>query len=199
MRVGKAAGEPVELLSDPEIRFVLTPLTDGEYIKALRIADQVEASDSPAGLLLRDQVQREAILLFSAREMFDWTQHFFETVEEVQELGQHEVNHLFDIYLEMTATNSPTMMQMTADEVDDLKKALGMIDWNALNGQQWYAAKRFLSSIQEALLMASYSGSSSILKSTATTKTPTPVQTAEPSAIIPLSDDAEAVESNSTT
>ena len=166
MREGKAAGTIENLINEPEVRVVLVPLTDGEYIRALQFGDQVDAGDNPTGLSLRDTLTKEGIILFAAREIFDWTKHAFESIEEVQALGHNEINHLYDCYLEMIAAHSPSLYMLTDEEFDDLKKVWNEIPWSELSGTELYAAKRFLDSIQGRLLRASLSGSLSTEKST---------------------------------
>lgn len=179
LRLGQAAGEIVTLL-DGETRLCLVPLIDAEYVKALTIADRLDAGNNAAGMLLRDQVQREAILSFSAREVNDWQETFFKDMTEVAKLGAHEVNYLFDIYLEMTAVNSPSLNMLSDEDFEALKKVWTLIQWSELTGQQWYAAKRFLDSIQPNLLAASLSGSNSTSGLTPMTQMSAPVASASP-------------------
>jgi hypothetical protein len=168
MREGQAAGEIVTLVSDPEVRFVVVPLTDGEYLKALSISDEVQASETMSGFAVKDEVLKQAILLFAAREIHDWTKSFFESVEEVMELEAQDVNVAYDVFLELISVASPSMQMLTEEEMDNLKKVWSLIAWSELSGRQLYAARRFLNSIQEDLLLGNFSGLSSTPKSTTT-------------------------------
>lgn len=168
MRTGQASGDVVVLPSDGETRFVVVPLTDGEYLKALSMSDSVDASEGISGLTVRDEVLKQAILLYCCREIHDWTEHFFTTVEEVAEMDTEDVNHAYDIYLELIAVASPSIQMMDDEGIENLKKVWSLIEWNELSGRQLYAAQRFLNSVQNDLLRASYSGSPSTLKSTTT-------------------------------
>ena len=158
MRLGQAACEFTTLLSDNEIRVALVPLTEGEYRRSLEIAADIPIGEGVAQNMVRDQVQKEQILFYACREMENLGEKFFDTAADVEELEAHDVNHLYDIYLEMVAENSPSLMGMTEEDFEALKKALGRIEWSELSGTEWYAAQRFLNSIRPRLLTASLSG-----------------------------------------
>ncbi len=179
LREGKNAGEIVYLLSDPEVRLVLVPLTDGEWLKCIGLADKLDAGDNVAGLAYREQTQKQAILLYASREMSDWEQPFFESLVEVGELGMHEVNYLYDVYLEMVAQNSPSLYMLEEEEVEALKVLWSRIEWNELSGRQRYAAMRFLNSVEANLLRANSFGSPSTSKSTTTNDSEIPVVNVE--------------------
>lgn len=182
MRLGQAAGEVVTLSGpedEDETRFVLVPLTDGENLKAFSLADELPVTDSPAGISARDEVMKRSVIFFAARELQDWTEPFFQNIEEVANLYDHEINHAYDIYLEMVAVSSPAYAMLSEEEVDNLKKVWERISLSDLSGPQQYAATRFLNSIRPLLLQASLSGSSSILKSTETRSGTTPVESVE--------------------
>ncbi|HKU52529.1 MAG TPA: hypothetical protein VJQ25_08680, partial [Nitrospira sp.] len=108
MREGKNAGEIVELVTNPEIRLVLVPLTDGEWLKALGYADEVPAGENVAGITLRDEVQKKAIIFYACREMHDWEEPFFESMAEVEQMDYADIGHIYDRYLEMVAQFSPS-------------------------------------------------------------------------------------------
>lgn len=182
MRAGQAAGEVVTLSGpedEDETRFVVVPLTDGENLKAFSLADELQVTDSPAGISARDEVMKRAVIFFAARELQDWTEPFFHSVEEVAALYDHEINHAYDIYLEMVAVSSPAYALLSEEEVENLKKVWERISLSDLSGPQQYAATRFLNSIRPLLLQASFSGSASILNSTESRNSETPVGSAE--------------------
>ncbi len=179
MREGKNAGEIVELLSDDSIRLALVPLTDGEWLKSLSIADKLDAGDNAAGLVWREETQKKAIIFYAAREMSDWQEPFFQSLAEVDEVPQHDINHIYDIYLEMVAQNSPSLYMLGDEEVESLKKVWARIEWNELSGQQRYAAMRFLNSIRNTLLQDSLSGSHSTSNLTTKNDSEIPVENAE--------------------
>jgi hypothetical protein len=178
LRLGQATCEIAPLLSDPETRIALVPLTEGEYSISLAEADKCLAGDNPAGLSLRDETQRQLVIFYAARQLGDLTIKFFDDPREVGELEAHDVNHLYDIYLEMVALNSPSMMGMTEEDFLALSVALPKIKWSELSGPQWYAAQRFLNSIRPHLLTASFSGSPSTVKSTPTNDEPISAESA---------------------
>lgn len=161
MRLGQRACEIVTMPSDPEVRFALVPLTEGEYRRSLEIADQIEATTGNSGALVKSQVQKEMVLFFSAREMRDLSVPFFTNEADISDLDQIDVEHAFDIYLEMTAQISPSLMGMSEEDFQPLKTQLPRISWSEMSGQEWYAAQRFLNLIQHRLLTVKSSGSSS--------------------------------------
>jgi len=182
LRLGQAAGEIFTLTGagdEDETRFVLVPLTDGEYLKALSLADMLDIGESYAGVAGRDEVLKKGILFYAARELRDWTQHFFSEPNDVDEMYDHDVNAAYDMYLEMVAQVSPVFAMLTDDDLDNLKKVWSLIDLRELTGPQQYAAKRFLDSIQTNLHQARFSGLHSIRKSTETNETETLVENVE--------------------
>lgn len=178
MRAGQAGGEIVQLISDESIRMVLVPLTDGEWMKSLGWADQVAAGDNPAGDVVRAETQKKAIILYAAREMSNWEQPFFESLEEVSELEHQDLNHLYDVYLEMVATASPSFYMLTEEMIDELKKVLARIEWRELSGRQQYAAMRLLNSILADSQVVNSSGSLSTSSLTRTNDSEIPATNA---------------------
>lgn len=168
LRLGQATCEIVTLLDDAEQRVALVPLTEAEYSNSLHEADKVMAGENPAGAAFRDEVQRQWLIFYATRIVGELDQKFFPSVVEVVELGAHEINHLYDVYLEMVADTSPALVGLSESDFNALKTVLPRIAWSELSGPQWYAADRFLNSIREHLLTANYSGSQSTLKSTKT-------------------------------
>jgi hypothetical protein len=173
------------MLSDPEIRVALVPLTEAEYSNSLHEADKAPAGDNPAGLAYRDEVQRKFVIFHAARAVGELQVKFFDSPEQVGELDAHEINHIYDIYLEMVAETSPSMMGLAEEDFDELKKALQRIEWSELSGSQWYAAQRFLNSIRQHLLTVNLSGSPSTLKSTTRRREPPSVESVEESLTTP--------------
>lgn len=168
LRLGQATCEMTELLSDPETRIALVPLIEAEYSNSLHEADKVDAGDNPAGLALRDEIQRKWVIYYAARTVGNLQQLFFDDASEVGELDAADINYLYDLYLEMVAQVSPSMMGLSEEDFIELKKVLPLIVWSELSGSQWYAAQRFLNSIQPLLRTANSSGSRSIRTSTTT-------------------------------
>jgi hypothetical protein len=179
MRLGQAACEITTLPSAPDTRVALVPLTDSEYIRALELADRALVGDNPAGFAVRDELQKQAVIYFSAREYGDLESPFFDDMGEAGELATHDVDFLYDIYLEMISNQSPSLFGLGDDDFEALKKVWEKIEWSALTGQQWYAAQRFINSIQNDLLAASYSGLSSTNNSTQTSENEIPAANVE--------------------
>jgi hypothetical protein len=91
------------------------------------------------------------------------------TEEMLEDLEVADIDALIDGYNEMIAKSSPSLDGITEEEIEDLKKVFQTMDWNALSGRSWYAAKRFLSTISPEQLRDNSHGSTSI--NSATTKT----------------------------
>lgn len=157
-RQGQATCSVETLLSDPEIRIALVPLTEGEYLNALEAADSVLAGENPAGYAVRDEAQRKMVMFYACREEGNLEEKFFDDVSEVFELDAADINHLYDCYLEMVDMSSPSLMGLSEEDFLVLKEVLPKIVWNELSGKQWYAAQRFLNSIRPNLLTAKSSG-----------------------------------------
>lgn len=161
LRLGQATCEITELVSDDEIRVAIVPLTEGEYSNSLYEAEKLGASSTPAGAQLVDEIQRKWVIFYATRVVGNLEVKFFDDFADVDELDAADVNHLYDIYLELVAQSSPSLMGLGEDDFNALKALLPRIAWNELSGPQWYAAQRFLNSIQPDLLRASLSGSPS--------------------------------------
>lgn len=157
LRLGQSTCE-IHTLSDEETRIALVPLTEGEYSNSLHEADKLMVSDGPSGFAYRDEIQRQWILFYACREVSDLENKFFEKMDQVGELDKMDVNALYDLYLEMVATTSPSLMGLSEEDFADLKDLLPRIEWSALSGPAWYAADRFLRLIQPQLLMDRSSG-----------------------------------------
>jgi hypothetical protein len=164
LRLGQSTYEKVHMLDDPEVEFALIPATEAEYSNSLQEADRVEAGNNPAGAAFRDEIQRKVLLFHVSRSLSDLNVKFFDSYADVDELETHQVNYMYDTYLEMVAESSPSMMGLSEEDFMHLKKALPRIEWSDLSGPEWYAAQRFLNSIRGRLLTASYSGSTSTKK-----------------------------------
>jgi hypothetical protein len=159
LRLGQYACEVTELVSDPETRVALVPLTEGDYTNSLHEAEKLGVSSSPTGAQLVDEIQRKWVIFYATRVVGHLETKFFDDFADVDELDAADVNHLYDIYLELVAQSSPSLAGLSEDDFTSLKALLPRIAWNELSGPQWYAAQRFLNSIQGNLLQASLSGS----------------------------------------
>lgn len=165
MRLGKSVADVHSLLSDPEIKVALVPLTEAEYIQCLESTASQNISDDNAGVVIRDRYNTAEVLLRAAKEPDDLEQPMFDSIEELTEaLEVNDINFLQDAYFEMVETSSPALDGIPPEDLEDLKKALQTIDWSVLSGRQWYALRRFLFSIMPELLQGNSFGSGSISK-----------------------------------
>jgi hypothetical protein len=162
MRQGQKVAEIVPLVSDPEIRVALVPLTEAEFVQVLQLVSKLQTMDTMAGMQWQSRVQSEEVLVRSLRDPNDLETRLFESVVEMTEnLEASDIERLVDEYNGMTDKANPQIDGISADEFEQLKKVLQKMDWNALSGRSWYAAKRFLGAlITEGQLMDSSLGSS---------------------------------------
>lgn len=171
MRLGQAVCDVVPLPSDSEIRLSIVPLTEADYLQVLEIVRDTPAVDDIPGLAIRDRVQVQEILVRAIREESDFTLRVYDDKEDMlEDLEVADIDMLFDRYSEMVAKSSPALDGIPPEDFDDLKKRLQAMDWNALSGQSWYAAKRFLSTISPVLLQDNSPGSTSTNSSTTTSE-----------------------------
>jgi len=162
MRLGQAVCDYVVLPSDDEIRVCIVPLTEADYRQVLEKVSKLGVPDDLAGVQIKDRVQAEEILVRSLREENDLTSRLYETTEEMlEDFDVNDIDHAIDCYNEMVERSSPSLEQIPPEEMEVLKKTLQAMDWNALSGSAWYAAKRFLSRITPSPLLDKSRGSSS--------------------------------------
>lgn len=169
MRLGQDACDFVTLTSDPEVRFAIVPLTEAEYYQALEKVAEMTVPDSLAGAQLQDRRRAQEILVRAIREEFDLTKQVFQRVDELLAVVDvNDIDELVDGYNAMTARSSPSIEGIPPEEFQNLRELLQVMDWNALSGRAWYAAKRFLSEISPSPLLDNSPGSSSISTLTTT-------------------------------
>jgi hypothetical protein len=162
MRLGQAVCDYVVLPSDDEIRLCIVPLTEADYRQVLEKVSKVAAADDLAGVQIKDRVQSEEIVVRALREENDLTKRVYDSTEEMlEDFTINDIDHTLDMYNEMVEQSSPSLEQIPPEELEALKKTLQTMDWNALSGSAWYAAKRFLSRITPSPLLDRSPGSSS--------------------------------------
>ena len=167
MRLGQATAEYVALISDPEIRVALVPLTEAEFQESFTDAAKLVVGDNMAGIMVRERRARVQQVWRSLRATGNLDQYMFATYEEFRDaLTTGDIDMLIDVYEEMTYELSPTLEGISPEELEMLKKALAEMDWSDLSGKSWYAAKRFLSTISATQLTDKLPGSSSTMRST---------------------------------
>jgi hypothetical protein len=169
VRLGQQTGDVVPLLSNPEFRVALVPLTEAEYIQTMRMAAlyPVEDMNNATGAQLIDRLQQHEVLAIAIRNPQNLEERIFEDGNELADyLEIEDVNYLGDLYLEITDAVSPSLDGMTEEELNEAKKVLRILNWSALSGRQWWALKRFLLSISPDQLVVKSRGSSSTSNST---------------------------------
>ena len=194
MRLGQAVCDYVSLISDSEVRLCIVPLTEADYRRVLEKVNELIAPDNLAGAALRDRAQSHEILVRAIREENDLTERVFTdtpgengnspmtAVENLLEsLEVADVDELIDRYNEMMEKSSPSLDGIPADEIENVKKALQTMDWNALSGRSWYALKRFLGTIMPTPLMDNFVGFTSTNSLTTTSESDESTSTVSPS------------------
>lgn len=180
MRLGQDAPEFVTLISNPEIRVALVPLTEAEYEFGLKQAMNLPAEDNAQGMVYRDRWQQVTDVWNSLREPNDVTKHVFESVEEmIGNLEHVDINHLSDLYLRMVEESSPAIDGITEEQIEDLKKACMTIDWSVLSGKAWWHLKAFLSYLSPEQLAVKLPGFLSTPNATPMTDSEEPTQPAD--------------------
>jgi hypothetical protein len=160
MRLGNSVCSIEKLVSDPEIRVALVPLTEAEYDFTLEVISTVQLPDTVIALQRIDRQHQREIMAIAIREPNDLDQRMFKSAHEVGEaLETADVNFLWESYLEMVDQSSPSIDSIPPDEIELLKKVLQTIDWNELSGRSWFALKRFLSAISQEPHLANSLGS----------------------------------------
>jgi hypothetical protein len=171
MRLGQAVCDFVSLPSDPEMKICIVPLTESQYRQVLEKVVALNLPDDLAGVQVKDRVQAEEILVRAIREEHDLTERVYQSsAEMLEDFEQHDIDHVIDMYNEMIEKSSPSLDGIPPQELENLKKALQTMDWNALSGSAWYAAKRFLSRITPVPLLVNSPGSISTPSSTTTSE-----------------------------
>lgn len=160
MRLGQSACAIHYLISEPTEKVALVPLVEEEYDQALAHAAAMEAPDSSWGNQYTDRRNQHEILMRSLRDPDDLNKHIFSSTEELRKaLDAVDINFLIDSYFELVEQVSPSIGQMSEEEIEDLKKVLLMIPWSELTGGQWYAVKRFLLTLSPEQLLGKLPGS----------------------------------------
>jgi hypothetical protein len=171
MRLGQAVCDYVVLPSDRETRMCIVPLTEAQYLQALNKVAQLPNDENLAGVAVKDRVQGQEILVRAIREEKDFSQQVFDTVEEMLEmLDVGDVDELIDRYNEMVHKSSPALDSIPMGEIEEIKKALQIMEWSELSGPAWYALKRFLFRIMPSPLLDNTLGSTSTSSSTTTSE-----------------------------
>jgi hypothetical protein len=177
MRLGQAVCEIEELLSETDFRVALVPLTEAEYDRCIENVLKVDAPETMMGNQVRDRALTNETLLLSIREPDNLSQQMFSDLGQMTEaLDVVDINYLIDVYFEMIEKSSPAAEGMTGEQINDLKKVLLEMDMSELSGKQWYALKRFLSSLGPTPLLASLLGFSSTSQLTGTSELPESIE-----------------------
>lgn len=154
MRAGQNVAEPVGLLSLPDVRIFIVPLTEAEFMEVLEEVSRIPAPADFSGMQVRDRRHTQAVVVRAAREPEDYSKRVWQTIPEMmQMLEVADVDEIFLRYQEMTALASPSLDGIPPEEFENLREAFLRMDWNALSGRAWFAFKHFLSLISPSPLL----------------------------------------------
>jgi hypothetical protein len=191
MRLGAAAGRIEPLPSHPEIKIAIVPLTEAEHEQCLEVVTAMEVPETMVGALARDRRNQNEALFRALRDPENLEERAFETREEMMEaLEVQDTNHLMDVLLEVSESDNPTPGEFSEEELAEVKKALEEVDLSGLSGRQWYALKRFLSTLGLTLLPANSLGSTSTNSVITTSDVNEFMSTADPNLIETLAKSA---------
>lgn len=168
MRLGQAAPDYVTLPDRPSIGFALVPLIEKEYQWTMEQAAAIPAPENVYGVDLRDRTMQVCTLLCALREPENHDKKAFESLEQMldPELGLEptEINYLSECYQRLVDFSSPVLDGLSDEQLDELKKALVTIDWNALSGKPWWHLKGVFMTLPAGLPLDNSPSLSSTLK-----------------------------------
>lgn len=180
MRLGQAVGEIVSLPSEPSISFAIVPLTEAEHEQALQVITDMAVPDNIVGAMRIERRSQSEGLYRALRNPEKLEDRAFDSWQEmIDSLEIGDINVLHDTLMEISETDNPSPGEFTEEELDEIKKFLAGVDLNAQSGKQWYALKRYLSSLGQTLLPASSLGSTSINSLTMTNDSKESMTTAD--------------------
>lgn len=167
MRAGSEVPEYVDIPSKPEIRLWQVPLTEGESQLGVVYASKLEAGDNVVGIAARNRAAVNSDVWHSLREPGSVDQKVFASIEEMEtELDPSDIDYLADNLATLMDYASPSIDGLNDKDLNDLKKAFGETDWNALTGRQWAALKLACQALFPDLLRVKSLGSTSTDSST---------------------------------
>jgi hypothetical protein len=167
MRMGQDAPEYRALISDPEIRVALVPMTEAEHEQGMKMAAQINLPDNEAALAYRDRWMQVCDLVHIIREPRDLKKKMFESPEElIEALEVGDVNYLSEEYIMLVDQSSPHLDGLNDEQLEELKKAFSALDLSALSGRAWWLLKNFFLTISLMQLPVKLPGSFSTLNLT---------------------------------
>jgi hypothetical protein len=145
IRMGQQAPDYVTLPDRPSIGFAMVPLIEKEYQWTLEQAADIPAPENVYGVDLRDRTMQVCTLLYCLRDPDNHERRVFDSLEQMLDpevgLEPTEINYLSECYQRMVDFSSPAIDGLDDERLDELKKALVTIDWNALSGKPWWHLK----------------------------------------------------------
>lgn len=167
MRMGQDAPELVEIPSKPDIRVALVPLNEAETQQGLIGAANLDVPDNMVGITARNRVAVHMDIWNAIRDPEDVSKKVFESVDAMlEDLEPMDIDYFTDYLATLMEYASPQLDKLSAEALDELKKALTGIDWNELTGRQWLVLRLCLSVLLPDQLAVRLSGSTSTSNST---------------------------------
>lgn len=172
MRMGQTVGEPVQVPS-MGVTVQLVPLTEAEVMAGFLWLQSLElrAMDGRAEhYVARRSVSHD--VWTAMREPEDTGKKVYETLEEMEsELDSSDIDFLAMELNVLMNYASPSLANMTEEELVNLKKACQDLPWNELTGSQAAAARIFITTLWPRLLPDNSLGSTSTESSMETSET----------------------------
>lgn len=171
MRMGQDAPDIVALKSRPEVRVALVPLTGKEDMQAWTAAAELDLSDNPYAIEVRDRVLKVNTLFHAIRLPDDVTTRVFPSAKQLEEeLEDLDINYLSERYQLLKADSSPALEGLDEEAMSRLKRVWQTIDLNVLSGRSWELARALLLEISADSLMGRQPGPSSTSRSIGTSE-----------------------------
>jgi len=167
MRLGNGVPDWVDIPSMEGIRVAMVPLVEEETQRSLVAASKIDVPDNHPGINAQNRVAMVWDVWQACRELDDIERKVWDSPEEmVAELEPSDIDYLFDQLTILMDYASPSLAKLSDQDVDDLKKAFGAIEWRELTGRQASALVMCISRLLPELLAAKFSSSGSTPNST---------------------------------
>lgn len=172
MRLGQQVFEWFEFESivaddGSKYRVAMVTLNEAEVQRSVFYAAELDVADNMIGTVLRDRAAKQHDVWLSLREPDDIETLVFESVVEmVETLESNDIDRAVTQLSLLMDYASPVLDNISAEDLNDLKKAFAATEWSALTGPQWAAVKLCCQQLLPDLLQAKLSGSTSTESST---------------------------------
>ncbi len=179
MRMGQGACELVNLVTLPEVRVAIVPLTEREFEMGYSHAAALDVAENQAGWVMRDRAKQAHDMWAACREPSDLNVHVFESIDQmIDELDSMDINYLSERYSVMLAEFSPDINDMDEETLGELKKVFNALRLSELSGRERVAVVTCRSLLLPMPVPGKSPGSTSMPLSTETKNDEIPVPSA---------------------